>query len=55
MRSYKRRKISGKWITVCPKCGRENHVVRIFCEKCGTRIKGIATPLAPDSRMATSL
>ena len=55
MKSVDKNKEGGRWSTICPKCGRENHVIKIFCEKCGIRIKGIATPLAPDSRMTTSL
>jgi uncharacterized OB-fold protein len=43
-----------KWSVTCDKCGHENHAIKVYCEKCGTRIKGIVTPLSPDSRMPTS-
>jgi uncharacterized OB-fold protein len=40
-----------RWSVTCGKCGHENHVIRTFCEKCDTRIKGIVTPLSHESKM----
>jgi len=43
-----------RWTVICPKCKHENHITRHFCEKCGTRIKGIVHPFSGDSRMKTA-
>jgi len=43
-----------KWSVTCGKCGHENHAIKVYCEKCGTRVKGIVTPLSSDSKMPTS-